>query len=43
MSVKDLIVGMQQTAPSRNKILSLRANYTGNNVECLLEDENGIT
>jgi hypothetical protein len=27
------------TVSSRNKILSLRANYTGNNVECLLEDE----
>ena len=26
------------TVSSRNKILSLRANYTGNNVECLLED-----
>jgi hypothetical protein len=26
------------TVSSRNKILSLRANYIGNNVECLLED-----
>ena len=26
------------TVSSSNKILSLRANYTGNNVECLLED-----